>query len=150
VVAQQSGEVGTRKLCALIDVQDLWPAVTGDRLLDGGDARGAVVAFSDLPGASGSPRDFGYHSADVQVGVDRDFTLWQRRHLSTRVAWDLESTDARIGKRLGILRIRVKLRGPVYTIRQVDALEPTISESVTVPGARGGLRPVRVIRAEYR
>jgi hypothetical protein len=75
------------------------------------------VAFSDLPGASGSPRDFGYHGADVQVGADRDFTLWQRRHLSTRIAWDLESPDARIGKRLGVLRIRVKLRGPVYTIR---------------------------------
>jgi hypothetical protein len=73
----------------------------------------ASASFSNWPTQSGDGRSFGYHAANIQLGVDHDMTI-KRRHISTRLNWDVEFPAANIGAKAGMLSVRFKVSGPVY------------------------------------
>jgi hypothetical protein len=78
----------------------------------------AAVAFSDFADTPGGSTSFGYHNADLQLGVNNDMTVLGRRHLSTVVAWGLQFLRPANGKAAGMLTVRAKLSGPLYIIHQ--------------------------------
>jgi hypothetical protein len=78
----------------------------------------AALAFSDWGDAPGVSTSFGYHNAELQLGVNHDMTALGRRHLSTVVAWDIQFPRAGNGATAGMLTARVKLSGPVLIIHQ--------------------------------
>ena len=79
-------------------------------LLDG------AFAVSDWPMIDGAERAFGFHGADLQLGLDYFRTLGDR-HLSVRFIWGVEVPQAALGAKVGLLTLRLKLSGPVLMFR---------------------------------
>lgn len=84
VVLEQPGEVGARKLCALIRVEDRRPAIAGDGLLDRREAEGAVERDRDALGQDAATRPV-HHGREIDEAVrHRDIRDIHRPHVVRR------------------------------------------------------------------
>ena len=76
-----------------------------------------AIAFSDWPALSGAARGFGYHDADVAIGIDHDRRVGFSRHLSTRLTIGAELPHRSIGAATAVVGLRFKLSGPVLMLQ---------------------------------